>query len=197
MGILSDLNKKRKEYTNKAKDELLGFTSSISKKFLPKELRPFLPFVSAAVPFMVPASGIFSGPIGRALLSSGTNLFAQGLADPEAEDFNLLSAGLAGLTGALSSPQVAGGMRSGIDTAGMSPGEAAARFGAGTPEALAKEGTIGFLQGAENIGREGIASLSDFVTGTGETFRKFGKDPGSLFDVGVKGARFPSHDRLS
>jgi hypothetical protein len=55
---------------------------------------------------------------------------------------------------------------------------------------------VGFLQGAENIGREGIASMSDFVTGTGETFKKFGRDPGALFDAGVKGARFPGVKEL-
>ena len=52
------------------------------------------------------------------------------------------------------------------------------------------------MQGAENIGREGIASMSDFVTGTGETFQKFGRDPGALFDAGVKGARFPGVKEL-
>ena len=104
MGILSDLNEKRKRAQDKLKDEFLGFTSSVSRKFIPKELRPALPFLSAAVPFLVPASGIFAGPLGRALLSSGSNLLAQGLSDPEAEDLNLLSAAIAGATGALSSP---------------------------------------------------------------------------------------------
>ena len=34
---------------------------------------------------------------------------------------------------------------------------------------------VGFLQGAENVAREGIASLSDFVTGGRETLTGFGK----------------------
>jgi hypothetical protein len=58
------------------------------------------------------------------------------------------------------------------------------------------EPTVGFMQGAENIGREGIASLSDVVTGTGKTFSKFGKDPGALFEAGKKGARFPGLKEL-
>jgi len=190
MGIrdfLSDLNEDRKKAQRKLKDEFLGFTSSVSKKFIPRELRPALPFLSAAVPFIVPGSGIFSGPLGRALLSSGTNLLAQGLADPEAEDLNLLSAGLAGLTGALSSPEVSGSMRSGIEK-GIPYKDVA------TDTVMRPD--VGFLQGAENIGREGIASMSDFVTGTGETFQKFGRDPGALFDAGVKGARFPGVKEL-
>ena len=102
MGIFSDLNEKRKRAQDKLKDEFLGFTSSASRKLIPRELSPALPFLAAAVPFAVPASGIFAGPLGRALLSSGSNLLAQGLSDPEAEELNLLSAGIAGLTGALS-----------------------------------------------------------------------------------------------
>jgi hypothetical protein len=84
-------------------------------------------------------------------------------------------------------------MRSGIETggAGTSAREAAIMKASGvTPE------PIGFMQGAENIGREGIATLSDVVTGTGETFRKFGKDPGLLFEAGKKGARFPGLKEL-
>ena len=180
MGILSDLNRKRKRAQDKLKDEFLGFTSSVSRKFVPKELRPALPFLSAAVPFMVPASGIFAGPLGRALLSSGSNLLAQGLSDPEAEDLNLLSAAIAGATGALSSPEVSGSMRAGIDAPATTAREAGIMAQSGvTP--TGSVGELGFLQGAENIGREGIASLSDVVTGTGETFRKFGGDPGALF----------------
>ena len=187
MGILSDLNRKRKRAQDKLKDEFLGFTSSVSRKFVPKELRPALPFLSAAVPFLVPASGIFAGPLGRALLSSGSNLLAQGLSDPEAEDLNLLSAAIAGATGALSSPEVSGSMRSGIEK-GIPYKDVA------TDTVMRPD--VGFMQGAENIGREGIASMSDFVTGTGETFRKFGRDPGALFEAGKKGARFPGLKEL-
>ena len=183
-------------------DEFLDFGTDTFKKsgrairkLTPRELRPALPFLAAATPFLLPGSGIFASGINRALASSLANALSQEAMDPEG-DINLLSTGLAGLTGYMSAPELAGNVRAGIDTAGMSPGEAAARFGAGTPEALAKEGTIGFMQGAENIGREGIASLSDFVTGTGETFKKFSGDPGSLFDAGVKGARFPGVKEL-
>ena len=181
MGILSDLNRKRKRAQDKLKDEFLGFTSSVSRKFVPKELRPALPFLSAAVPFLVPASGIFAGPLGRALLSSGSNLLAQGLSDPEAEDLNLLSAAIAGATGALSSPEVSGSMRSGIEVPTTTAREAGIMALPGGAPPTGPVGELGFLQGAENIGREGIASLSDVVTGTGETFRKFGGDPGALF----------------
>ena len=66
MGFLSDLNEKRKQAQRKLKDEFLGFTGSVSRKFVPKELRPALPFLAAAVPFMLPAAstGIFASPQG-------------------------------------------------------------------------------------------------------------------------------------
>ena len=53
MGILSDLNEKRKKAQRKLKDEFLGFTSSVSRKFVPKELRRVLPFASGSGAFFI------------------------------------------------------------------------------------------------------------------------------------------------
>ena len=103
MGILSDLNRKRKRAQDKLKDEFLGFTSSVSRKFVPKELRRILPFASAAVPFLLPGGFMLGGlnpALSRGIVSALSNAAAQGLADPEAEDLNALSIALAGLTGA-------------------------------------------------------------------------------------------------
>jgi len=177
MGILSDLNRKRKKAQDKLKDEFLGFTSSVSRKFVPKELRRVLPFASAAVPFLLPGGFMLGGlnpVLSRGIMSSLANLTAQGLADPETEDLNLLSAGIAGLTGALGAEGVGKGMRAGIDT-GTTAREAGIMAQSGVKP------TVGFMQGAENIGREGIARAADFVSGTGETFGKFAASPGELF----------------
>ena len=143
------------------------------RKLTPRELRPALPFLASAVPFMLPGSGIFSSALNRALASSLANTLSQEALDPEG-DINYLSAGLAGLTGAMSAPELAGDIRSGIEK-GVTGVD---RFG--DISVPYTEGP-GFLQGAENIGREGIASLSDFVTGTGDTFSKFASSPGELF----------------
>ena len=183
MGILSDLNEKRKRAQDKLKDEFLGFTSSVSRKFVPKELRRVLPFASAAVPFLLPGGFMLGGlnpALSRGIMSSLANLTAQGLADPEAEDLNLLSAGIAGLTGALGAEGVAGKMRSGIDVPGTTAREAGIMSASGvTP--TGSVGELGFLQGAENIGREGIAQAADFVSGAGDTFSKMASRPGQLF----------------
>jgi hypothetical protein len=72
-----------------------------SKKFIPKELRPFLPMVT---PFL-PATGILgamggAGGFGKMYLA---NLLAQQAADPDAEfdDLNQFAALLSGTQGGL------------------------------------------------------------------------------------------------
>ena len=185
MGILSDLNEKRKRAQRKLKDEFLGFTSRASRKFVPKELRPALPFLAAAVPFMLPAAstGIFASPLGRALLSSGANLTAQGLADPEAEDLNLLSAALAGAVGAGTAPGASEGIRGlkfGTETTkeGILNQLQNAPIGA---QNVADAANLGPLARLANVGIEGVAQATDFLGGTQDSFSKFGKDPGAIF----------------
>ena len=154
----------------------------VVRKLTTKELRPALPFLSAAVPFMLPTQGIFASALNRGLLSSLTNALAQEATDPEG-DINLLSTGLAGLTGYMSAPELAGDIRSSI----VDPKAAVKSQMAKAPVGLSEVPSdfvmpeVGFLQGAENIGREGIASLSDVVTGTGDTFSKFAASPKELF----------------
>ena len=185
MGILSDLNEKRKEAQRKLKDEFLGFTSSVSRKFVPRELRPALPFLAAAVPFMLPAAstGIFASPLGRALLSSGANFTAQGLADPEAEDLNLLSAALAGAIGAGTAPGASEGIRGlkfGTETTkeGILNQLQNAPIGA---QNVADAANLGPLARLANVGIEGVAQATDFLGRTQDSFSKFGKDPGAIF----------------
>ena len=75
--------------------------AKFSQKFIPKEIRPFLPMVT---PFL-PAMGIMGqlgGPMGFAKMY-GANLLSQQLADPGAEfdDLNQLAALLSGTQGGL------------------------------------------------------------------------------------------------
>ena len=157
-------------------------TGRAIRKLTPRELRPALPFLASAVPFMLPGGGIFASGLNRALASSLANALSQEAMDPEG-DINLLSTGLAGLTGYMSAPDLADSVRSGI----VDPKAAVKSQMAKAPIGLSEVPSdfvmpeVGFLQGAENIGREGIASLSDVVTGTGDTFSKFASSPGELF----------------
>ena len=163
-------------------------------KFLPKEARPFMPFLSAAMPFMLPTSGIMSLPfahnpaIQRGFLSGLANIGGQAMADPEGEDINLLSTLLAGGTGALGAEGMGDRLRGGIER--------------GVPYKDMMTDTVmrdspGFWQGAENLGREGLATAADYLSGSAEGIASLGSNPEKLFDAGVKGARFPGVTSLA
>ena len=106
--------------------------AKVVRKITPRELRPALPFLAAATPFLLPGSGIASLPFAsnpalqRGILSSLANVGSQGVMDPEG-DINLLSAAIAGLTGAGTTEGFGDTLRSGIETggAGTSAREAA------------------------------------------------------------------------
>jgi hypothetical protein len=81
--------------------------AKFSKKFIPKEVRPFLPM---ATPFL-PAMGIMGqlgGPMGFAKMY-GANLLSQQLADPDAEfdELNQIAALLSGTQGGLMGTETA------------------------------------------------------------------------------------------
>ena len=80
----------------------------LSKKFLPKELRPWLPMATAFMPY-TGIMGAMGGPMGFSKMYL-TNLLAQQAADPDAEfdDLNQLSALLSGTQGGLMGTKTAG-----------------------------------------------------------------------------------------
>ena len=97
----------------------MGFLKKITKPFtrvldkiIPNEVKPFLPYVAAAVPFVGGfQTGIFSGAKGRALLSGLSSAVASGAEEgSEGIDFKtaLMSAGL----GYLADPSTASALRS-------------------------------------------------------------------------------------
>ena len=66
--------------------------SKILDKIIPNEIKPALPFLSAAAPFLLPASGIMSGMVGRGLTMGGLNLASQLSQEGSEGDFSGLSA---------------------------------------------------------------------------------------------------------
>jgi hypothetical protein len=188
MGFLSKFNpfKAAKKVVNKVADPF----RKISQKFIPKEARFALPFLAATTPFMLPAkgfgaSGLFSSAAGRGFLSSLANVAGQAGADPEGDDINLFSTGLAGLTGALSTPGAGQSLRDGIvrgpeaDLYDIGEGTIASDYG----------GNVGFLQGAKNLGREGLATAADYLNTSREGIAGLGSNPGSIFTIdGAKAA---------
>ena len=144
------------------------------RKILPKELRPALPFLSAAVPFMLPggfALGSLNPALSRGIMSSLANIGTQQVMDPEG-DINLLSAALAGATGYGTTPGAAEGIRS---------LQVQAPEIAGTLDPGITQQSLGFFDKARNVGLEGLAKGAEFLGGARETMAGFGEDPGSLF----------------
>jgi len=176
MGLLSKINEKRKKAQKKILNPFVKAAGKLSDKLIPNELRFMAPYAAGIGTLMLPPGW---GPYMRALAASGINVAGQIAADEtpieDISDINAFSAALAGGLGALGSDQVAGSMRSGIERP-MAAGPQEY-----LQEAARNQSDIGFLQGAENIGREGIASLSDYVTGTRDTLANLGKNPASLF----------------
>jgi len=148
----------------------------VSQKLIPKEMRFALPYLAAATPFMLPAggfgaSGLFSSAAGRGFLSSLANVAGQAGVDPEGDDINLFSTLLAGGTGALSTPGMGENLRSGIER--------------GIPYKDTMTDTVmrdspGFFQGAENLGREGLATAADFLSGSKEGLSGLAANPENL-----------------
>ena len=186
MGFLSDLNKKRKKAQKKILNPFVKGFSKISDKFIPNELRFLAPYAAGIGTLMLPP-GI--GPAMRGLYAAGLNAAGQIGADEtpieDISDLNELSMLIAGGLGSLGSQDVTTGgesgmgIRGGIES-GVPPEAAMAR---GPAELGMTTRGPGFLQGTENLAREGIGTLSDYVQGTRSSLAGFGKNPESLFKV--------------
>ena len=80
--------------------------SKVLDKIVPNEIKPALPFLAAAAPFMAPGIMGLGGNtmLSRALISGGLNLGGQLAQEGSEGDFNALSLALASGIGALSAP---------------------------------------------------------------------------------------------
>jgi hypothetical protein len=182
MGFLSKLNRKRKNVQKKILEPVTKGFAKISDKLIPNEFRPAMPYLAGIGSLMLPPG---MGPYMRALASGAINVGGQIAADESStgdlSDINLLSTAIAAGYGGLGSDKFSSGMRSGIDKG----------FNEGLPykDPMSATGGVmrdspGFLQGAENIGREGLASLGDYATGARETLANLGSRPENLMSLG-------------
>jgi hypothetical protein len=148
--------------------------TKVARKVIPKELRPALPFLAAAVPFMLPggfAIGGLNPAVSRGIMSSLANIGSQKVLDPEG-DLNDLSVLLAGATGYGTTPGAAEGIRS---------LQVQAPEIAGTLDPGITQQSLGFFDKARNVGLEGLAKGAEFLGGARETMAGFGEEPASLF----------------
>jgi hypothetical protein len=144
--------------------------SKVLDKIIPNEVKPFLPYISAAVPFLAPTTGILGTMAGRAALSGGSNILAQLAQEGSEGDFSGLSALLAAGTGALSAPGTATygpagppGSEQIIQSGSPGAADFFAQKAAGMDTGILKSGT-------EFLGKtaEGLASMGDILRPGGE-----------------------------
>jgi|9_EtaG_2_1085328.scaffolds.fasta_scaffold23758_2 hypothetical protein len=157
MGLLKKFKRAVKKITKPV--------SRFLDKVVPNEIKPFLPYAAAAVPFLAPASGVFASMAGRAALSGGSNLLAQLAQEGSEGDFSGLSALLAAGTGALAAPgDAARGTQSASD--------------------FLKGKTAGMDTGLVKSGLEGLGSMSEGLQKTGDILRPGGLKPEGIMDLG-------------
>ena len=175
MGLIKKVSKPFK----KAAEVVTKPFAKITNKLLPNELRFLAPYAAGIGTLMLPPG---MGPLMRTLSAAGLNAAGQIAADESAtgeiDDLNLMSTALAGGLGYLGSDAVTGpdGIRSGVER-GIPYKDAT--------DTVVRDGT-GFLQGAENVAREGVGALSDYVQGTRSTLAGLGQDPASIFSSANK-----------
>jgi len=96
----------------------MGFLKKITRpisrvldKIVPNEIKPALPFLAAAAPFMAPGimSAFGNSMLSRGLISGGLNLGSQLAQEGSDGEFDALSLAMASGIGALSAPGTSGG----------------------------------------------------------------------------------------
>ena len=144
----------------------------LSKKFIPKELRPYLPMVT---PFL-PAMGIMGqlgGPMGFGKMYLA-NLLSQQAADPDAEfdDLNQFAAMLAGTQGGLTNTETAANLRNMTTRGKISQLPAGGATMPNIADKMLADRTL--LTKAKDLGLTGLAEASDYLTGTTKTLQDLG-----------------------
>jgi hypothetical protein len=172
---------------------LKKITRPISKaldKIVPNEVKPFLPYLAAVAPYMLPAGaglgalgGSLSPMIQRALLTGALNLGSQLAQEGSEGDFSGMSLGLAGLQGALTAPGAADYFKGKQVLENYNPELA----GLGQGQAAVGE-QLSMLDKAKNIGLGTLEKGAQYASGISKTLQ----DPfgGTLTEFG-KAASVP------
>jgi hypothetical protein len=163
----------------------MGFLKKITRpisraldKIIPNEVKPALPFLAAAAPFMAPGL-MGTSMLQRALMSGGLNIGAQLAQEGSEGEFSGLSALMAAGTGALSAPGTRG---TGVGPAGQ--------YGTtgGTPSAgeFFRDKAMGMDPGFAKSGLGALETSSKYLSGVSDTLQN------NLFSMeGLKAAAIP------
>ena len=170
MGLFS----KAKKAVGKIAKPIIKPFQKISDKFLPNELRPFLPYAT----MFLPGSGILGamGGAGGFAKMYAANMLTQAMGDPEAEfeDLNQLSGILSGTQGALSGPTSAADLRGGTTEGIMRSDAANMGYGPLTADQAQTLTDRSLLTKTADLGKNLGAGTSDYLTGNIDTLRDLG-----------------------
>ena len=173
--------------------------AKVLDKVVPNEIKPFLPYVAAAMPFMLGPAFSFGGlsaEVSRAIAAAGANAVSQLSQEGAAErGLNPISLGLSAAGGYLSTPGVGDSLRAGtiVGNVGDNPiTQGMITAGQGIPTST----DLSFLQSAENLARgvtsygadalsKGTTAFQDVIGGTSADV---GKDLITLGKAYVPGA---------
>jgi hypothetical protein len=176
----------------------MGFLKKITRpisraldKLVPNEIKPALPFLAAAAPFMAPGLMSLGGNtmLSRALMSGGLNLGSQLAQEGSDGDFSGLSTLMAAATGALSTPGSAGGRTIGDTGKSYSQymgGDSLASTGTQSAGDFFKNKALGMEPGFAKSGLGALEGTSNYLTGVSDTLQN------NLFSKeGLKAALVP------
>ena len=150
-----------------------------SRKFVPKEIRPWLPMMTPFLP-MTGIMGAMGGAGGFGKMYAA-NLLSQAMADPDSEfdDLNQLSAFLSGTQGGLMGSKTAGKLAD-MTTRGMYEG---------TPYLDQALENRSLLTKAKDLGITGLSKASEYLQGGAETLQDLGS--GKAIEVGMTKEKVP------
>jgi hypothetical protein len=165
----------------------MGFLKKITRpisrvldKVIPNEIKPALPFLAAAAPFMAPGiMGAFGNSmLSRGLISGGLNLGSQLAQEGSDGDFSALSLAMASGIGALSAP--------GSQIKTMHPTEGVITSGQPSAADFFKNKAAGMEPGFAKSGLGALEKSSNYLTNVGDTLQN------NLFSKeGLKAAMVP------
>ena len=168
----------------------MGFLKKITRpisraldKIIPNEVKPALPFLAAAAPFMAPGLMGLGGNtmLSRALMSGGLNIGAQLAQEGSEGEFSGLSALMAAGTGALSAPGTEGRFMGPESKGYMTPG------GEGGAANFFRDKAAGMDPGFAKSGLGALETSSNYLSGVSDTLQN------NLFSKeGLKAALIPA-----
>ena len=169
----------------------MGFLKKITRpisrvldKVIPNEIKPALPFLAAAAPFMAPGLMSLGGNtmLSRALISGGLNLGSQLAQEGSEGDFSALSLAMASGIGALSG----GGPGKAIGVDSPAANNALVRSDATGASKFFADKAASMPPGLTKSGLGALESSANYLSGVGETLRN---NPFSM--EGLKAAMVP------